>query len=71
MGRAPQPFLGWRAHQILVPQDRHSIVERERLPRRSVHRSGAITVCLEEHDRGRAEKVGLEEGNPTWRVRAK
>ena len=55
VGRASQPFLGWRPHQVLVVQDTVPIVERNRFPHRSVHRSGSITFSLEEHDCGRTE----------------
>ena len=55
MGRASQPILGWRSHQVLVIQDGVPIVERKRFPYRSVHRSGSITFSLEEHDCGRTE----------------
>ena len=55
VGRASEPILGWRPHQVLVVQDSVPIVERKRFPCRSVHRSGSITFSLEEHDCGRTE----------------
>lgn len=55
VGRASQPFLGWRPHQVLVVQDTVPIVERNRFPHRSVDRSGSITFPLEEHDCRRTE----------------
>ena len=55
VGRASQPILGWRPHQVLVVQDTVPIVEPERFPYRSAHRSGSVTFSLEEHDCGRTE----------------
>jgi hypothetical protein len=47
------------SHQVLIAQDNIPIVKRKRLPRCAIHRSRAITVDLEEHDRGRAETGGV------------
>jgi len=55
VGRASEPFLRRRPHQVLVVQDTVPIVERNRFQRHSVHRSGSITFPLEEHDCRRTE----------------
>ena len=42
VGRASEPFLGWRPHQVLVVQDTVPIVERNRFPHRSFIGAGRL-----------------------------
>jgi hypothetical protein len=47
-----------------------TIVMQSTLPRCAIHQSGAITVGLEEHDLGLAEKVGICKRRPDGAVLA-